>query len=133
MNSIDLAAERAASRARREQREREWDKDLSPWMRYVWFLFDKYPSNPVSYLYLDCFSAPGTSQVRRSMSDGEPGGDREGGDDYSESRGMVTDTVLQNLKGYDSSIDRAAHDVQEFLHRLPEEDTYEAWLATQED
>lgn len=102
-------------------------------MKYVWFLFQLYPSNPVSFLFLDTLASTKTHRTRQQFSDGTYGGAREGGEDYSEARGAFWVTRVESQRQFDSRTSRASDNVEAFLRGLPEEHTYEAWLATQED
>lgn len=124
-----LAQERAASLARQRARDEQHQADKSPWMLYVEWLFGLYPNNPVSLLCFEHTSAPGTKTVyRREAMTGSDGG-------RAVAFATVKDQLTESPSEYDHRIGllSAPDEIERFYHRLPEEHTFEAWLATQED
>jgi hypothetical protein len=127
VNSIDLAAERAASEERRWQKAKAELEALTPWARYCLYLREKYPTNPISYLYDNARSGQRVTWVRRPMRVGEePDVNVKSPEDAGKII-MAYVAVPEDSGAWGHRISRAADSVSTFLHRLPEEDTFEAW------
>ena len=116
---IDLAAERAASQARQIARDAEHFASLSPWMQYLTgYLFAQYPGNPVTELY--CFKTGLHADARGSFIENPSAEER-------------TRLFVETESSERGRIARISAEAETFLHRLPEEHTFTAWLAAQED